>query len=582
MMNHHSRQHDRRDRKFWVKSDDKGRFFDYVSDCGRPLVRTAYLLTDEWDEAEALLERGLARTFLRWRSAEFNDPTGHTLTGVAQAYFRRARGRSRGPAAPDADASETWRAVQTLPAEQRVAVVLRIFNGMSTAQLGDVMRTSEDQAERVLIAAADRLRIALERRPAADRRSLEKVLADEMAARVATLPPAPSRSVLAEQRANRVLRLRFAAAALAVAVAVPLLLSAWAALSGDRDKDPAPVAGLSTGSGAAGASSSAESSPEPTATRPTAAPSPIASTASRPATARSPAPKDELAVPLLVGRRLVDLSDGTARTVATLEASDATTVLRAGSSYVARSGPVRQPAALVRVSADGDISQIASSTGSVSVNGAGDRVAFTEVDADGTTVRVVLADLAGREQKAIASQFDSTAVRGFVGDAVLLSHRKGGAEVARRWNPVANDFTTLGNKYGAVLSVHQSGKLAVLQEVGGDCTVVAFIEVGVVHPRGRLCDRDISRAVVSPDRRQLAVAGDGEIVVLDVDGGLPVKATIPVEGVVLDLAWAGDGVLAVVTAPDDGADATVHECDVQAETCAAVWAPGTPTVRLAG
>ena len=564
-----------------LKLDDKGRFFDYVSDCGRPLVRTAYLLTDDWDEAEALLERALARTYLGWRRAEHNDPIGHTLTGVAHAYFRRARGPAGGTAGAPATGSVTWRAVQSLPAEQRVAVVLRIFNGMSTAEIGDILRTSEDNAEQVLIASADRLRIALERQPAADGRSLEKVLADEMDDRVTTLPPAPSRSVLAEERAKRMLRLRLLAVALAAAVAVPVALWALGALAGDDDGAPR-VTGPATSSRPASASRTSDRSSRPSADQPAAPATPsVPAPAARTETRSHPAPKGRLAAPLLVGRRLIDLSDGEPRTVATL-GGDESTVLRAGSSYVARSGPVREPAALVVVTDDGERAQIARSTGSVAVNGAGDRVAYTEVDPDGVTVRVVLGDLDGGQQQRIDAQFDSTAVRGFVGDAVLLSHLDSGDEVARRWNPVANEFTTLANRYGAVLAVQPAGKLAVLREAGGDCTVVAFIEFGTVRPRGRDCDRDITRAAISPDRERVAVAADGAVVVLHVREGLPVSATLRVDGAVLDVAWTADDALAVVTATGDGADATVHECNVATRECTDVWAPGTPAVRLVG
>jgi hypothetical protein len=234
------------------------------------------------------------------------------------------------------------------------------------------------------------------------------------------------------------------------------------------------------------------------------------------------------------------------------------------------------------VTEDGERSEIAASTGSVAVNGTGTRVAYTEVDDDGKTLRVVLAGVDGTEETAIDAQFDSTAVRGFVGDAVLLSHVRSGDEVARRWNPAANNFTTLDDKYGEVLAVHPNGKLAVLREAGGDCTVVAFIEFGVVYPRGRDCVRAVTAAAVSPDRKQVAAVADAELVVLDVAEGLPAASTIELDGVVRDLAWAGDGVLAVVTAPDAGADATVHECDVAAEKCTGVWTPDTPAVRLVG
>jgi hypothetical protein len=234
----------------------------------------------------------------------------------------------------------------------------------------------------------------------------------------------------------------------------------------------------------------------------------------------------------------------------------------------------------VRVTEDGERSEIAASTGSVAVNGTGTRVAYTEVDDDGKTLRVVLAGVDGTEETAIDAQFDSTAVRGFVGDAVLLSHLEGGKELARRWNPVDNNFTVLRRRYGAIHAVHPAEKLVAMQQRSTDCGVVATIVSGVVNLRGRDCVRDLSNGVFSPDGEQIAIFEANVVTVLRVAEGLPAAGRVTVAGDVTSIAWDDEAALAVVSG--GGADAAVRRCEVATGKCTEVWSPRTPDVRLIG
>jgi hypothetical protein len=550
-----------------VNLADKDTFSDHVSHCGQPLVRTAYLLTDSWPDAESLVERALTQTYLQWPSVRDVDPTGHTLSGVVKAYLHRPQ---RAGVALDGPTSPTWTAVKALLPEERVAVVLRIFNRVSTPKIAELLETSEHEAEDIMISAAERLRTSLAGQPLAGR-PLEAVLADEMDDRVAYESLAPARFASVARRAGQARLRRLVPAAVALALAVPLVVWALSALTGGGDGD-ADVAATATRSIAPATTSATASRSATTKTAlPTATSSPGAS--------KPPAPKGRLTVPVLVGRRIVDLADGTARTAATLKSADGVTVLRAGERFVVRAGAVRKPAALLLVAADGDITEIAKSTGSVAIDEAGRRVAYTEVDADGTATRLVVAELiGGREPVTNEPRFGSLVVRGFVGDAVLLSYLEGGEEIARRWNPVANDFTILRRRYGAVHAVHPAEKLAAMQQRETDCAVVATIINGVVSIRGRDCARDLSNSAFSPDGKQIAVVEDDVVTVLDVGEGLPSVARLQPGEDVRDVAWDSNGALAVVSGA--GADAKVQRCDVGSGKCTSIWTPGTAGVRL--
>jgi hypothetical protein len=550
-----------------VNLADRETFSDYVTHCGQPLVRTAYLLTDSWRDAERLVEGALTQTYRQWRSVRDGDPTGHTLSGVVRGHLHHPHPPAGDPVG--GASSSTWRAVQALHPEERVAVVLRIFNRVSTPKIGELLETTEHDAEEVLISAAEQLRSALAGEPLGGR-PLEAVLADEMDARVAHAAIAPARFAAVAERSDRARRRRLVPAAIALVLAVPVVLWGLSALRGDDDDPSAAPATRSspavTTPSAGSRSATAEESPSPAAE-----PSPSAS--------QPPAPGGRLAVPVLVGRRIVDLADGAARTAVTLKSADGVTVLRAGERFVLRAGAVRKPGALQLVAADGDTTVIAPSTGSVAIDAAGRRVAYTEVDEAGKTVRLVLASLVdGRPEVTSPPRYESLVVRGFVGDAVLLSHLAGGEELARRWNPGDNSFTVLRKRYGAVHAVHPAENLVAMQQRATDCAVVATVVRGVVSIRGRDCARDLSTALFSPDGKRIALFEANVVTVLRVAEGLPAAATFPVEGDVGDIAWDGNGAVAVVSG--GGADATVRRCDVGAKKCADIWAPGTPGVRL--
>jgi DNA-directed RNA polymerase specialized sigma24 family protein len=550
-----------------LNAADKARFQDFVVACGRPLLRTAYLLTDSWEDAEALIERALTRSYLHWPRIEETDPTGATLHTLIRSYLdntrahRRARSRDLGE-----DETPLWRAARALSPPERTAVVLRLHGALSSGQAAAAMGLPQDRVAELitsgLVQVAEALGIGGD---LAELRAVEARLRTEMAERVTQVPPAPARFTLVERRAASLRRAKVGAV-----VAVVLALVAAGSMLRDTvgpESSGAPVTARST-----------RGSAEPT--KPVATGSGTAEPTQAPEPPK--APTGRLLSKLVLDGRVVELDTGSVGTVAELGRGSTWTVLAAQSGYVARRGPQRRPAALLVIRSDAKPTQLAKLTGSVAVNAARDWVAYSEVDAKGAATKLVLTSLAdGQVVRTIEAPTPSTVVRGFVGDAVLLSQLDGDKEQARRWNPDANGFTDLGGRFAAVQSTHPPTKLALLGEVGRDCVALVFIEFGEVFDRGRDCDLGQGAARFSPDGSQFAVgmSRGTEIVVIETKKGLRETARIRLDAPLLQLAWDSDDAIAVVVGAESGG-ATVQRCVLASTECTTVWEPGTANVQF--
>ena len=118
------------------------------------LLRTAYLLTGDWAQAEDLVQTALAKAFLRWPSLrDVGAGECYVRRVMATTYGKWWRRRSSGevptttPAdvavadhADDAALRETVaRALAVLPPAQRVVIVLRFFDDLSERQVADLL-----------------------------------------------------------------------------------------------------------------------------------------------------------------------------------------------------------------------------------------------------------------------------------------------------------------------------------------------------------------------------------------------------------------------------------------------------------
>lgn len=121
------------------------------------LLRSAYLLTGDRDSAQDLAQETLVRLLTAWpRVSAADDPFAYSRRTMLNLYLRSRRRRWHGerpqPVLPELPAPDEHaradqrdvlrRALATLPARQRAAVVLRQFEDLSEADTAAVMRCS--------------------------------------------------------------------------------------------------------------------------------------------------------------------------------------------------------------------------------------------------------------------------------------------------------------------------------------------------------------------------------------------------------------------------------------------------------
>ena len=138
-------------------------FDSYVEAHARELLRLAFVLTGNDADAQDVVQEALARAFPRWdRISGADDVHAYVRRMVVNArtsWWRRTRKRElpreevipTGASAPvdteTRDEQEAmWQACLALPRDQRVAVVLRYYEGLSYAEIGAVTECAEGTA----------------------------------------------------------------------------------------------------------------------------------------------------------------------------------------------------------------------------------------------------------------------------------------------------------------------------------------------------------------------------------------------------------------------------------------------------
>ncbi|WP_406319080.1 SigE family RNA polymerase sigma factor [Streptosporangium sp. NBC_01639] len=148
-------------------------FAEYVAQRHERLRRTAYLLTRDWATAEDLVQTALARAWLAWRRIDGNpDPYVYRIIANTHASWWRRRWRGEIPTEvlPDravagdftdgvGDRDVLWTAIGALSGRQRAVVVLHYFEGMTLAQVAEVLRCSVGAVKSQLGRALARLRV---------------------------------------------------------------------------------------------------------------------------------------------------------------------------------------------------------------------------------------------------------------------------------------------------------------------------------------------------------------------------------------------------------------------------------------
>lgn len=133
--------------------DEPEGFADFVSSRYPALVRYGVLLTGDRGHGEDLVQSALVKTFRAWRRLHPDgQPEAYTHTVMQRMAWRSVRRQWRGerpaadlpdrpdPADPVGDvdrADAVLQALRTLPAAQRIVLVLRYWEGLSEAEIAD-------------------------------------------------------------------------------------------------------------------------------------------------------------------------------------------------------------------------------------------------------------------------------------------------------------------------------------------------------------------------------------------------------------------------------------------------------------
>jgi RNA polymerase sigma-70 factor (sigma-E family) len=155
-------------------------FRGFIAARSGTLLRTAYLLVGDRHRAEDLLQTALVKTFVKWSSIHdvgaLEGYVRRTMVTTATSWWRgrpyRERPVDRLPdhapehaadGGPDArfEHDAMWTHLRTLPVKQRAVLVLRYYEGLTEAEIADVLGISrgtvKSHASRGLAALRQRL-----------------------------------------------------------------------------------------------------------------------------------------------------------------------------------------------------------------------------------------------------------------------------------------------------------------------------------------------------------------------------------------------------------------------------------------
>lgn len=150
-------------------------FTEYLAARQQALLRTAYLLTGDLDQAEDVLQTALAKLYLSWDKVRDRGAVDAYLRRIIvnenNSLWRRGWKRREHAAAvlpdgvrhdayDDGTGAALWAVVQTLPRRARAVVVLRYYEQLTEAETADVLGISvgtvKSQTSRALAALRER------------------------------------------------------------------------------------------------------------------------------------------------------------------------------------------------------------------------------------------------------------------------------------------------------------------------------------------------------------------------------------------------------------------------------------------
>ena len=142
------------------------------------LLRAIYLVTGDRHEAEDLTQEAFAKAYERWdRIREMDNPAGYLYRASLNSYRSRRRRiataakrtlsvQASDPISDSDERDSIRRALAAVPREQREAVVLIEWLGMTSEEAGSALGISANATRVRLHRAKQSLRFLIERAPA--------------------------------------------------------------------------------------------------------------------------------------------------------------------------------------------------------------------------------------------------------------------------------------------------------------------------------------------------------------------------------------------------------------------------------
>ena len=131
-------------------------FLELYQEHFAPMVRLAVVLTGVEASAEDLVHDTFIRVHARWRRIE-NPPAylRRSVVNACRSSRRRARRERRAASfavqgVVDLDANELFDALGRLPYRQRAALVLRYYEGLTHAEIAEVLECREGTASSLI------------------------------------------------------------------------------------------------------------------------------------------------------------------------------------------------------------------------------------------------------------------------------------------------------------------------------------------------------------------------------------------------------------------------------------------------
>ena len=146
-----------------VDSADEEAFRSFIVQRSPTLLRTAYLLVNDRERAEDLLQTALVKTYQVWhRIRDISALEGYvrrTMATTAISWWRQRRHREEvvehppdqvGPDDAQArlDRDALWDQLRRLPAQQRAVIVLRYYEDLSESEIAGMLGVSAGAVKR--------------------------------------------------------------------------------------------------------------------------------------------------------------------------------------------------------------------------------------------------------------------------------------------------------------------------------------------------------------------------------------------------------------------------------------------------